>query len=159
MNLVRKGRKWFIEGDGQGWILNRRFPTKWKAQIAMEIFEKGGRVSDYYAAAREHPKKEMNAWRVREELQHALEEIEELNPSSDEIQEYGENAGYGVVTYTGDEVYFPPHLHDTWGLKQGGRVHIDIGSLGTHLMLDKVFAWDFIEFIKEKRKAGDQPPV
>lgn len=152
MNLVRKERKWLIEGDGEGWIFNWVFPTKWRVLIAMEVFQKGGRVSDYWIAARKHPKRPMNAWRVRQELESALEEMQELEPTTEEIEEYGETAGYGVVTYTQSTCYFPPSLHDTWGLKHGGRVHIDIGRNGTHLMLDKFSAWDFIDFIRDRGK-------
>ena len=155
MNIVRKRRRWFIEGDGEGWIFNKQFLTKWEALLAMEVFRKGGRVSDYWAAKKEHPKRKMNAWRVRGQLQQALEEIRELGPTSEEIKEYGEQAGYGTVTYTRNARYYPPHLHDTWGRKWGGRVHIDIGSGGIHLMLDNVSAFDFIEFIRDRRKSHD----
>lgn len=89
----------------------------------MEVFGKGGGVSDYWAAKKEHPKREMNAWRVRRQLQQALEEIHELGSTFEEIEEYGEEAGYGAVIYTRNAGYYPPHLHDTWGLKVGGRVH------------------------------------
>lgn len=41
MKLVKKGRKWVVEGDGEGWIFNKRFPTKWKAEIALRVFESG----------------------------------------------------------------------------------------------------------------------
>jgi len=155
MNLVRKGRKWLVEGEGKGWIFGRQFPAKWKALLAIEVYSKGGRVSDYWTATREHPKRDMNAWRVREELQQVLDKIQELNPTSDEIEEYGENVGYGAVTYTRNTGYYPPRLHDTWGLKQEGRVHIDIRSGGTHLMLDRFSAWDFINFIIDRRKSHD----
>ena len=153
MNLVRKGHKWLIEGNGKEWIFNKQFSTKWQALLAMEVFGKGGGVSEYWAAKREHRKREMNAWRVREQLEHALDEIQKLDPTSEEIEEYGENAGYGVVTYTRNAGYYPARLHNTWGTKWGGRVHIDIGSSGTHLMLDKVSVWDFIEFVREKKKS------
>jgi len=154
MNLVKKRRKWVIEGEGEGWIFKWVFPAKWKALIGIEVFQKGGRVSDYWIAARKHPKRVMHAGRVRQELESALEEMQKLEPTTEEIEEYGKAAGYGVVTYTRSTQYFPPTLHDTWGSKKGGRVHIDIGSNGTHLMLDKFSAWAFIGFIEEKRKVA-----
>ena len=129
------------------------FPAKWKALIGIKVFQKGGRVLDYKQALKSHPKRPMDAWRVRQELESALREMQELEPTTEEIEEYGKTAGYGVVTYTQSTRYFPPSLHDTWGLKHGGRVHIDIGSNGTHLMLDKFSAWDFIDFIKDRRKS------
>ena len=157
MELVKIGRKWMIEGDDEGWIFNKRFPMKWKAQLAMKVFKKGGRVSDYWKEARKHPKRNMNACKVKKKLQKVLNEIEALNPTSEEIKEYAEdaiaeNADYGLVSITRAEHYFRPRLHDTWGQKQGGRVHIDIGSSCYHLMLNKHSAPGFVEFIKNKRK-------
>ncbi|GBD98136.1 hypothetical protein BMS3Abin07_00144 [bacterium BMS3Abin07] len=90
------------------------------------------------------------------ELTSALNEIKNLVPTCEEIEEYGEKNEdyYGVVTITQNEEYFiRDDPHNTWGLKRGGRVHIDIGCCGYHLMLDKRSVWDFISFIKEKRKA------
>lgn len=152
MHIKRRGRKWIIEGNGDGWIYNRTFSTRWKAIIAKEVYSKGGKTSDYWKAAREYPKREMNAFKVRAQLEEALKSIEELTPTHEEIEEYGRNAGYGVVTSTSSSKYYPPRLHDTWGKKMGGRVHIDIGSGWTHLMLNKWFARDFIDFIERKRK-------
>ena len=136
-------------------IFNKNFPTKWKAAIALEVFKKGGKVSDYWEAAREVAAKrpERIPWKAQERVLSALDEIKKLNPTPEQIEEYGKEWVYGVVTYTEDRGYSPPRLHDTWGLKSGGRVHIDIGSGGVHLMLDKDAAWDFIDFIKNKRKA------
>jgi len=152
--LTKVGRKWAIEGKGEGWVFNRMFPTKWKAEIALEVSKKGGRLSDYQAKAREQLEKRPKRIpsKAIAELEKALEEIKSLDPTCEEIEEYGENAGYGVVTHTMEEQYFRPHLHDTYGLKQGGRVHIDIGCGGCHLMLDRYEAWYFIAFIKDKRK-------
>jgi len=92
-------------------------------------------------------------WRAIEVVESALEQIRELEPTPDEIESYGEVWAYGVVTYTKDTGYYPPHLHNTWGKKWGGRVHIDIGSGGVHLMLDKHAAWGFIDFIRNRRKS------
>ena len=85
-------------------------------------------------------------------LEGALEEIKALDPTGDEIEKFAEKAGYGIVTSTENENYFGPRLHNTWGVKFGGRVHIDIGCCGYHLMLDKKAVWEFIEFIKSERK-------
>ncbi len=97
----------------------------------------------------------------------ALEELEKLKPTPEEIQDYADlnQDTYGVVTYSkskGGDFYFL-RLHDTWKQKFGGRVHIDIGYVDekfvdewnvhdtTHLMLDKDFALDFVNFVKKKR--------
>lgn len=161
MKLTKVKNKWVIKGKGEGWILNKTFPTKWKAEIALEVFKKGGRVSDYWKTAKEQAKKRPREtpWRVTEELEKALSEIKRLDPTCKEIEEYGKDIkgdccgyGYGVVTMAKGEGYFGPRLHDTWQIKNGGRVHIDIGCCGYHLMLDKGWAIDFIEFIKNKRK-------
>jgi len=153
MKIIRTGRKWKIEGNGNGWIFNRTFPRKFKAEIALKVYQEGGNITQYWKKcsdfkAKQSPKIPLHAI---ENVKKFLKEIRELNPTCDEIQEYGENAGYGVVTITNSERYFGPRLHDTWGTKSGGRVHIDIGCRGCHLMLDQGVAKDFIEFIKEKR--------
>ncbi len=49
--VVQNGRKWSIEGV-TGWADGRTFPTKWKAEIALEISKEGGRFTDYTATAR-----------------------------------------------------------------------------------------------------------
>jgi len=85
------------------------------------------------------------------EIEKACEEIKKLQPISDEIVSYAKQASYGEVTYTKDESYFGPKVHNTWGKKQRGRVHIDIGSEGYHLMLDRHASLRFIEFIKKVR--------
>lgn len=89
-------------------------------------------------------------------MQKVYEEILELEPTYEEIKafvdEYGES--YGVVTYTrGDDNPSSIGLHDTWRVKWGGRLHIDVVSGEFHLMLDKHFAPEFLNFIKEKRMA------
>lgn len=150
LELKKVGRKWFVEGDGEGWIFNRSFPAKWKAKCAIKVFKRGGKVSDYWKATRDS-RKERIPYKVLEYMKEALEEIKKLNPTPSEIEEYAEGAGYGTVTYTDKMGYFPPRLHDTWGIKRGGRVHIDIGSGGYHLMLDKDIVQGFIDSIKENR--------
>lgn len=85
-------------------------------------------------------------------VEKALAEIRKLDPSCEEIEEYGEGGGYGTITYTNSDYYFGPLLHNTWGKKVGGRVHIDLGCDGYHLMLDKHTAWGFIEFVKKMRE-------
>jgi len=86
------------------------------------------------------------------QLNEALVEINELAPTRKEIVEYAKQVNYyGVVTNSKSYDYFPPIIHNTWLTKEGGRVHIDIGSDGYHLMLDKIVVWDFIDFIKKQR--------
>jgi len=152
MKLVRINSKWKVEGDGTGWIFKKSFPTKWQAELAMKVFQKGGPVSDYWKEKKNHRKRVMDAWKVRARVQEVLEEIIALDPTPQEIEEFAEDAPYGVATVSDRDEYFGPWLHDTWGEKRGGRVHIDIGSGGDHLMLDKHSAPDFVAFIKNKRK-------
>lgn len=97
----------------------------------------------------------------------AYNELEKLQSTPEEIQEYADmhESGYGVVTYSkhkGGDYYFL-RLHNTWKQKFGGRIHIDIGFVDekyadqrdaldtTHLMLDKDYAPDFVDFIKQRR--------
>jgi hypothetical protein len=156
MKLEKVGRKWVIKGNGKGWIYKKRFPTKWKAEVALGVFKEGGRVSDYWSQAKERAKEHPQRipWRVLEKLEKALEEFKYLEPGCDEIVEYAKDAGYGTVTSAKSENYFGPRLHNTWGEKAGGRVHIDIGCCGYHLMLDQISAKGFVEFIKNKRKTN-----
>ncbi len=157
MKVVKKGRKWFIEGNGNGWIFNRSFPTKWKAEIALEVFKEGGRVSDYYWRIKEKAPPKRKPWRVIKKLEILCEKIKELRPTCDEIVEFAENiADYGQVTYTDDDNYFGPRVHDTWLKKLGGRVHIDIGCRGYHLMLDKNVVETFIDFIENRRRRSSK---
>jgi hypothetical protein len=112
---------------------------------------------------------------VHEIVEEAYNKLVELKPTVEEIAEYAKEAEkeYGVVTHSisrrNGNLYFL-RFHDTWGLKQGGRVHIDIGYVNeetkikndnaqyrdiydtTHLMLNKDFVQDFINFIIQKRK-------
>ncbi len=98
VKLVKVGRKWKIEGHGEGWIYDRTFPSKYKAEIAARVFEIGGRTSDYWKECREYMKSQNTRipHRAIEQVEKAYDEIEELDPTCDEIEEYGENAGYGV---------------------------------------------------------------
>jgi hypothetical protein len=50
--IVRRGRSWFIRPTRDGWVFHKSFPTRWKAELALEVWHQGGRVSDYWAAAR-----------------------------------------------------------------------------------------------------------
>ncbi len=110
-------------------------------------------------------------------VQEAYYKLVELNPTIEEIAEFAKNADWGTITYSisrpGGDVYFLRY-HDTWGLKIGGRVHVDVGYVDqeikakndsrqqhgyyrnicdtTHLMLDKDAAPQFIEFILQKRQ-------
>jgi len=154
MNIEKVGRKWIVKGEGDGWIYKKTFPTKWKAEVAMEVFKDGGRISDYWTKQREVNSKRPNRkpWRVLEKVKKSLKRLEELDPSCEEIKEYAQLAGDDEITDTDSENKFGPRLHDTWCVKRGGRVHIDIGCCGYHLMLNKNNAEAFIRFIEDKRK-------
>ena len=98
----------------------------------------------------------------------AYEELTKLKPTEKEIEAYADKmeSVYGVVTCSksrGGSGYFID-LHDTWKVKFGGRVHIDVGYVDEkyrdepnvpdtiHLMLDKYHAQDFIDFVKKMRE-------
>ena len=152
MKVEKTGRKWLVKGDGEGWIFRRKFPTKWKANVALKVFNEGGRVSDYWERARQEQPAPRFPRGATKSVEKALEEIRQIGPGCDEIEEFAKNAPHGVVTAARGENYFGPRFHDTWGEKQSGRVHIDIGCCGIHLMLDQRWAKHFIKFIKDKRK-------
>ena len=98
-------------------------------------------------------------------------ELEKLKPTPQEIQDYADlnQDEYGVVTYSkskgGDYYFLRMHdtLHGPLKRKFAGRAHIDIGYVNekfvnerdvpdtTHLMLDKNYAPDFVNFVKKKR--------
>jgi hypothetical protein len=99
----------------------------------------------------------------------AYEELRKLEPTTEEIREFADlhEKIHGVVTYSksrGGEVGVFIRFHDTWQMKFGGRIHIDVGYVDpecvnqkdvtdtTHLMLSKEYSVAFIDFIKEKRK-------
>ena len=53
MRIEKSGKKWIVRGQDKGWIFRKVFPRKWKAEVALNVFQEGGRVSDYWKAARE----------------------------------------------------------------------------------------------------------
>jgi hypothetical protein len=154
MHIVARDRKWIIEGVSEGWVAGLSFPTKWKAEVALRVYQNGGGKRDYWAEVKrvraQRPRQEPN--KKRAELERALKVIQKLKPTDDDISEFAETAGYGTVTRSEDQKDFPPHIHNTWGKKSGGSVHIDIGCCGYHLMLTYTTAVDFIRFIKTKRQ-------
>jgi len=95
----------------------------------------------------------MKVWRI--EMQKTYEEILRLGPTYEEIGSFVEwlgNHTYGIVTFTKtDENPLSIRLHDTWRMKWGGRLHIDVVSGEFHLMLDRHNASAFLDFIKQKR--------
>ena len=160
MRLGKRGRKWVTEGEGQGWIFQKAFGAKWEAELAVQVFKDGGKCSDYWCAARQQRLRRPSRipYRALAAVDRALAKIKQLRPTCDEILAYAEHAGHGIVTFTGAKRYFPPRLHNTWGMKWGGRVHIGLGCCGCHLMLDKHYAPRFIEFIEKARSRGNRPP-
>lgn len=151
MEIVKKEKKYIVQGDGDGWVFNKTFPTKWKAEIAMEVYKEGGNIQEYW---RRKKFREENPIRRRPTkaikiLEKALDEILQLNPTCDEIVAFSKVSGHW--THSNNDRYFSPRLHDSWGVKLGGRVHIDLGCAGIHLMLTKESASVFINFIKDNR--------
>jgi len=153
MVIEREGEKWIVKGEGNGWIFIKRFPTKWKAEVALRIFKRGGKVSDYWDEKIDCPEKPPTRlpWKAEAEVKNYLEEIKQLDPTCEEIEEYGKDAVHGEVTPSRGENLWGPKFHNTWGVKFGGRVHIDIGCCGYHLMLDRRAAKSFITFINKRR--------
>jgi len=157
MHVVRYGRKYRIEGVTEGWVTTRSFPTKWKAEIALEVFKAGGTFRNYCVkmneALRERPVPGAN--KALAEIQEAYEELRKLNWSKEDVVDFVKIADYGAATTCKGKDFFGPDIHDTWGVKKGGRVHIDLGAAGIHLMLDRQNARRFIEFLKERQKTTD----
>jgi len=154
MRVVKTGGKWSVEGEGDGWIFKKTFPTKWKAVLALEVFQQGGRVSDYWERARWAAPSPKVPHRALEEIEKSLAKIDRLSPTCDEIIAYGARGEYGTVTKAHSDEYFRARIHDTWGAKSGGRVHIDLGCSGYHLMLDRQHAKEFIKFIEDRRASS-----
>jgi hypothetical protein len=93
MRIVKEGRKWSIQGQDSGGIFDRKFPTKWKAGAALEVFKKGGRVSDYWKKIKECAPPWREPSKTIALVKKALEEIKNLDPTCEEIEEFGKNAG------------------------------------------------------------------
>ncbi len=53
MRVEKSGKKWMVSGQGDEWVLKKEYPTKWKAELALRVWKEGGRISDFWAAARE----------------------------------------------------------------------------------------------------------
>jgi len=51
IRIERLGGKWVVIGTDPGWISTKKFPTKWKAELARQVYLKGGQVADYWNAA------------------------------------------------------------------------------------------------------------
>ncbi len=155
MEIIKMGRKYLIKGDEEGWVFNKNFPTKWKAEIALEVFKDGGSVQDYWKRKkhREENPIHRNPTRAIQILEKALDEIRELGPTCDEIIAFSEVSSNW--THSRSKSYHSPRLHNTWGYKKGGRVHIDLGCAGIHVMLTKECVYGFIDFIKDERSSFD----
>ncbi len=109
--------KWGIKGIKSGWIVNKTFRLKWKAEIALEVFKNGGRISDYWIKSREEKfkREERFPLNVMNQLEEGLKVINEMDPTPEEIEEFArENNDYGVVTISESNDYFPPRIHNTW---------------------------------------------
>ena len=157
MEIEKVRNKWKVIGSDDEWIFKKIFNRKWKAKIAVEVYKSGGKWKDYCIKINQHPSHRLQPLHAIEIMSRANEEIIKLSPTWEEISDYAEylfenNKNYGVVTLTNGEDFFQ-RLHDTWyeHSKYGGRVRIDLGCNGYHLMLTKNTYVDFIDFIKNKR--------
>ena len=156
--IEKVAKKWRIIGSTDEWIFKRFFNRKWKVNIAVEVYESGGKWKDYCEKINQEPSHRSQPSHAIEAMQKANAEITKLSPTCEEITDYGEylfvtKRNYGVVTLTNGNKYFQ-RLHDTWyeHSKYGGRVHIDLGCNRYHLMLMKNTYMDFIDFVKKKRE-------
>ena len=50
MKIVKSGKKWIVTGTDPGWISTKKFPTKWEAEVALEVYLRTGQVFDYSEA-------------------------------------------------------------------------------------------------------------
>ncbi len=76
----------------------RTFPAKWKAEIALKVYQEGGRTSNYWVKSREYAEQNPKPGSVRAgaEVEEALEKIKILDPTCEEIEEYAaKEAGRG----------------------------------------------------------------
>lgn len=84
-------------------------------------------------------------------------DLDRLEPTYKEICVYvdileKQNLTYGVVTYTRrSDNPLTIRLHDTYRVKYGGKLHIDVISGEIHLMLDRHEAPNFLAFVKGLR--------
>lgn len=90
--------------------------------------------------------------RRREEMKRIYEELVELAPPHEAIDAYvvESKCRYGELTspkWSNNSLSI--RLHDTYGIKYGGKIHIDVVSSGHHLMLNKKHAPLFLKFIKD----------
>ena len=157
--IEKVGRKWKVVGSADEWIFRRVFNRKWKAKIAVEVYKSGGKWKDYREKINQELSHRSQPYHAIETMRKANEEITKLSPTCEEIAAYGEylyatSNNYGIVTLTNGNNYFQ-RLHDTWyeHSKYGGRVHIDLGCNGYHLMFTKNTYMEFIDFIKKRRIA------
>ena len=66
MEIQKAGRKWAVKGKGNEWIFKKNFPTKWKAAVALGVFEKGGSILDYRKDFRKAARPKREALKVIE---------------------------------------------------------------------------------------------
>ncbi len=102
--------------------------------------------------------------KIADQMEIYVNEIIILSPTEEEIYMFvrhleKHNLVCGTVSW-GDKEYHGsqwPRIHDSSGVKPGGKLHIDYGfsidGFSCHLTLDEQGAPDFIEFIKELRNS------
>lgn len=153
MEIRQNGKKWIVIGCDKGWIAERTFPTKWKAVVALDVFKRGGNLKDYWEEARKNRPREVIPRKAIDEIKMLYEKILALKPTPDEIALYGKRNERvrGLVTITPSEGYFPPKIDNTWKKKRGGKVHIDMGSNGYHIMLTRAEGANFLAFVQKIR--------
>jgi hypothetical protein len=104
--------------------------------------------------------------KIEEQMKMYVNEIILLSPTDEEMYQFvlsleKHDLVKDVVTWSDKEYHGSqwPRVHDTTGVKPGGRLHIDYGfsidGFSCHLTLDEKSAPEFIYFIKElKRSKG-----
>lgn len=103
---------------------------------------------------------------VSDHLKAYVSEIIKLSPNDEELYQFvrhleKHNSVKDVVSWSNKEYMGSkwPRVHDTTGVKPGGKLHIDYGfsveGFSCYLRLDEHVASEFIEFIKESRDSNE----
>lgn len=157
--IKKAGRKWKVGEYRDEWLFRKVFNRKWKAEIAVDVYKTGGGWKDYCARISNEPSHRLEPAHALKLIKKINGEIAKLSPTCKEMTSYAEylyktGSDYGVVTITNGDDYFQ-RVHDTWyaNLKKDGRVNIDLGCNGYHLMLTRKTGYGFISFVRSGRTA------
>ena len=153
MEIVRKGRKWVVEGADDEWVGQRTFARKWLAELALTVFQQGGGVKEYWRQAVEMLEGNKMPWSQSEEIERLFAEIEELRPTRYEMLAFAEDHRSIVTKVPGAHEYkvFPPRTDRTDDPKVQTPAHINMRCRDYRVRLDCDHAREFIKFIPYER--------